>query len=46
MLYEVITNPTRIVFFSEGEEFKLAPIVAANLTVAPIEKEVVSYNFV
>jgi len=34
-------NPTRIVFFSEGEEFKLAPIVAANLTVAPIEKEVV-----
>lgn len=34
-------NPTRIVFLSEGEEFKLAPIVAANLTVAPIEKEVV-----
>lgn len=33
-------NPTRIVFLSEGEEFKLAPIVAANLTVAPIEKEV------
>jgi len=34
-------NATRIVFESEGEEFKLAPIVAANLTVAPIEKEVV-----
>lgn len=34
-------NTTRIVFLSEGEEFKLAPIVAANLTVAPIEKEVV-----
>lgn len=34
-------NTTRIVFQSEGEEFKLAPIVAANLTVAPIEQEVV-----
>lgn len=34
-------NTTRIVFQSEGEEFKLAPIVAANLTVAAIEKEVV-----
>ena len=34
-------NATRIAFQSEGEEFKLAPIVAANLTVAPIEKEVV-----
>ena len=34
-------NSTRIVFQSEGEEFKLAPIVAANLTVAAIEKEVV-----
>ncbi|MBP0905609.1 DtxR family transcriptional regulator [Mariniflexile gromovii] len=33
-------NATRIVFLSEGEEFRLAPIVAANLTVAPIEKEV------
>lgn len=37
----VENNATRIVFQSEGEEFKLAPIVAANLTVAPIEKEVV-----
>ena len=34
-------NSTRIVFLSEGEEFRLAPIVASNLTVAPIEKEVI-----
>jgi len=34
-------NNTRIVFQSEGEEFKLAPIVASNLTVSPIEKQVV-----
>jgi DtxR family transcriptional regulator, Mn-dependent transcriptional regulator len=34
-------NATRIVFQSEGEEFKLAPIVAANLTIAPIEKEII-----
>ena len=33
-------NNTRIVFQSEGEEFKLAPIVASNLTAAPIEKEI------
>ena len=37
----VENNATRIVFQSEGEEFKLAPMVAVNLTVAPIEKEVV-----
>ncbi|WP_370477256.1 metal-dependent transcriptional regulator [Tamlana flava] len=37
----VENNATRIVFQSEGEEFVLAPIVAANLTVAPLEKEVV-----
>lgn len=36
----VENNTTRIVFQSEGEEFRLAPIVAANLTVAPLEKEV------
>ncbi|MFK5982057.1 MAG: metal-dependent transcriptional regulator [Flavobacteriaceae bacterium] len=30
----------RIVFYSEGEEFKLAPIVAANLTIALLEKDV------
>ena len=41
-LIRVIENNTmRIVFQSEGETFKLAPIVAANLTVAPIEKEVI-----
>lgn len=34
-------NATRIVFLSEGVEFRLAPIVASNLTVAAIEKEVV-----
>jgi DtxR family Mn-dependent transcriptional regulator len=34
-------NATRIVFLSEGEQFKLAPIVASNLTVALLEKEVV-----
>jgi len=34
-------NNTRIVFQSEGEEFKLAPIVASNLTVSPIEKQIV-----
>ena len=34
-------NNTRIVFQSEGEEFKLAPIVASNLTVSQIEKQIV-----
>jgi DtxR family Mn-dependent transcriptional regulator len=37
----VENNNTRIVFHSEGEEFVLAPIVASNLTLLPIEKEVV-----
>jgi DtxR family Mn-dependent transcriptional regulator len=37
----VENNATRIVFQSEGEEFVLAPIVAANLTVAAIEQEIV-----
>lgn len=36
----VENNATRIVFHSEGEEFILAPIVAANLTVAILEKDV------
>ncbi|MEL0455430.1 metal-dependent transcriptional regulator [Flavobacteriaceae bacterium SZ-1-7] len=40
LLKVVENNATRIVFQSEGEEFVLAPIVAANLTVAPLEKEV------
>ena len=31
----------RIVFHSEGEEFVLAPIVAANITVSALKKEVV-----
>lgn len=37
----VENNATRIVFQSEGEEFVLAPVVAANLTVAAIEQEIV-----
>ncbi|WP_347923132.1 metal-dependent transcriptional regulator [Pontimicrobium sp. SW4] len=41
LLKVVENNKTRIVFQSEGEEFVLAPIVASNLTVLPIEKEVV-----
>jgi len=28
-------SPERIVFYSEGEEFVLAPVVASNITVAP-----------
>jgi DtxR family Mn-dependent transcriptional regulator len=27
------SNPTRIVFYSEGEEFKIAPIIAGNITI-------------
>lgn len=34
-------NNERIVFYSEGEEFVLAPIVAANITVAELKKEIV-----
>ncbi|MCK0108368.1 metal-dependent transcriptional regulator [Flavobacteriaceae bacterium S0825] len=41
LLKVVENNNTRIVFHSEGEEVVLAPIVASNLTVLPIEKEVV-----
>ncbi len=37
----VENNKERIVFYAEGEEFKLAPVVAANLTVAVLEKEAV-----
>lgn len=33
-------NSERIVFYSEGEEFVLAPIVAANITVEALKKEV------
>jgi len=32
-------NNTRISFFSEGEEFKLAPIVAGNLTISILKKD-------
>lgn len=38
-------NTSRIVFQSEGEVFKMAPIIAANLTVASIDKGVeVTHN--
>jgi DtxR family Mn-dependent transcriptional regulator len=37
MIKVIESNTTRIVFHAEGEEFKLAPIVAANLTVEPIK---------
>lgn len=35
----VETNPTRVVFESEGEIFKLAPVVAANLTITLLSPE-------
>jgi len=37
----VENNKHRVVFYSEGEEFVLAPIVAGNITVAPLKKDVV-----
>lgn len=37
----VENNTKRVVFHSEGEEFKLAPIVAGNITIALLEKEVI-----
>ncbi|MBN4085051.1 FeoA domain-containing protein [Flavobacteriaceae bacterium AH-315-B10] len=43
----VENNNKRVVFYAEGEEFKLAPIVAANITVEILEKdEVVEENVV
>ncbi|MCF6294945.1 MAG: FeoA domain-containing protein [Flavobacteriaceae bacterium] len=43
----VENNKKRVVFYAEGEEFKLAPIVAANITVAVLEKdEVIEENIV
>ncbi len=33
------SNPTRVVFESEGEIFKLAPVVAANLTITLLSAE-------
>ncbi len=35
----VENNTQRIVFYAEGEEFKLAPVVASNITVQVYEKE-------
>ncbi len=35
----VENNTQRLVFYAEGEEFKLAPVVASNLTVEVFEKE-------
>jgi len=37
----VENNLQRVVFYAEGEEFKLAPIVAANITVSILKKDVV-----
>ena len=37
----VENNPERIVFYAEGEEFKLAPVVASNITVDILEKDIV-----
>ncbi len=34
-------NANRVLFFAEGEEFILAPIVAANITVSQLDKEMV-----
>ncbi|MCF6297526.1 MAG: metal-dependent transcriptional regulator [Flavobacteriaceae bacterium] len=43
----VENNKERVVFYAEGEEFKLAPIVAANITVAILKKdEVIEENIV
>ena len=36
----VENNSNRIVFYAEGEEFKLAPVVAASITVDVLEKDV------
>jgi len=36
----VENSKERIIFYSEGEEFKLAPIVAGNLTVSLLKKDV------
>ncbi len=43
----VENNKQRVIFYAEGEEFKLAPIVAANITVAMLEKDdVIEENMV
>jgi len=35
----VENNKQRVIFYAEGEAYKLAPIVAANITVAILEKD-------
>ncbi len=43
----VENSKQRVIFYAEGEEFKLAPIVAANITVAMLEKDdVIEENMV
>lgn len=37
----VENNTRRVVFYAEGEEFKLAPVVASNITVDVFEKDVI-----
>jgi len=37
----VESNSTRVVFYSEGEEFKLAPIIANNITISVKDEKVV-----
>ena len=37
----VENNTERVVFYAEGEEFKLAPIVAANITITLLEKDII-----
>ena len=40
--FRIVENNTkRVVFYAEGEEFKLAPIVAANITVELLENETI-----
>jgi DtxR family Mn-dependent transcriptional regulator len=40
----VENNTKRVIFYAEGEEFKLAPIVAANITVTVLTKDVAVKN--
>ena len=41
LLRVVEKTPSRIVFHSEGESFVLAPIIAGNITISVLEKDVV-----
>ncbi|MEN8185669.1 MAG: iron dependent repressor, metal binding and dimerization domain protein [Bacteroidota bacterium] len=40
------SDSQRVVFYAEGEEFILAPIVAANITVLTLDKEEIEHNAV